>query len=567
MNYASYEDVLKIVEGVAKKVPQGLLQGNTPVGTIISYMGNTPPEDYLSCDGAVISIISYKELADFFEVQFGSCNYFGGDGTTTFAVPDLRGEFLRGTGTNSHTNQGSGANVGTHQDGTEIPTTESLSTFIRMYKSVNSSNNNLVPMKKDNDIKLSSGQAFIQSNASYTYDAVGNKAYAYTSRPTNTSVLYCIKYRNAESVFNTVTAGRFTATAPAYYQREQLFLTNKTTITIYPTWINVDNVGYVLETSKTIDITNSSNWDDSQYVTASNRAGKDFYIYAVVNSTANIEPDFILSANSTIPTGYTANTSRKIGGFHCLCLSVGTISGHTLSGYVTGDILPQSAWDLNHRAVSENEGMVWIPQIGLWADIYDGSWNGSKLVSVYNGVPVTGTSSKAMHGIMMAEEYGLINKRLPTYDEFIVAAKGTPEGSHISTDASPSGTGGHIDKSSRRIISNYGLEDCCGVLWQWSSTLAENYLRSGGNATTYRGSSWNGSNYYLDNYEWQDIPVYNSTVDSVKRGSCSGLLRRLFFGGSYGGTVADCGSRAVHAHAFGARLAAYIGGRGFSKVR
>ena len=26
-----------------------------------------------------------------------SANYFGGDGETTFSVPDLRGEFLRGS--------------------------------------------------------------------------------------------------------------------------------------------------------------------------------------------------------------------------------------------------------------------------------------------------------------------------------------------------------------------------------------------------------------------------------------------------------------------------------------
>ena len=39
-----------------------------------------------------------------------------GDGVTTFKVPNLLGEFLRGTGTNSYTNQGSGANVGVHQD-------------------------------------------------------------------------------------------------------------------------------------------------------------------------------------------------------------------------------------------------------------------------------------------------------------------------------------------------------------------------------------------------------------------------------------------------------------------
>ena len=577
MNYASYDDVLQIVQGVAKKVPQGILQGNTPIGTIISYMGNTPPEDYLACDGSVISIISYKELADFFEVQFGSCNYFGGDGTTTFAVPDLRGEFLRGTGINSHANQGSGTTVGTHQNATSFPVIGvynidgSSGSGVRIDARFNTANNTAtIPNNFDTTITLSGNTAkYMISNSNSTYSMTDNTFSNYTSRPTNTSILYCIKYRTSTSVFNTINAGRFTATAPAHYEREQLFTTNKTTITIYPTWVNLDNIGFVLEGTRTIDINNSSNWDTASYATASNRAGHDFYIYAVYNSPNNIEPEFILSANSTIPTGYTANTSRKVGGFHCLCLSVGTISGHTLSGYVTGDILPQSAWDLKHRAVAENEGMVWIPQIGLWADIYLGSWNGSKLVSAYNGVPVTGTSTKAMHGIMMAEEYGLVNKCLPSYDNFIVAAKGTPEGSHISTDAAPTGAGGHIDKSSRRIISNCGLEDCCGVLWQWGKDHCETYFNNTNNGTTYNGAFYNSSSgqYWLQGMAWNDNPVYNSTVDSVKRGSCAGLLRRLLFGGYYGNAVAACGSRAVGANYFGAPLNADIGGRGFSKVR
>lgn len=81
-------------------------------------MGTAAPDGYLVCDGTVYNISDYPLLANHFETQFQTKNHFGGDGITTFAVPDLRGEFLRGTGTNSHTNQGSGLNVGMHQDGT-----------------------------------------------------------------------------------------------------------------------------------------------------------------------------------------------------------------------------------------------------------------------------------------------------------------------------------------------------------------------------------------------------------------------------------------------------------------
>lgn len=63
-----------------------------PIGAVISYMGQSAPKDYLACDGAVYNISEYSELAAFFQNQFGAANHFGGDGTATFAVPDLAKE-------------------------------------------------------------------------------------------------------------------------------------------------------------------------------------------------------------------------------------------------------------------------------------------------------------------------------------------------------------------------------------------------------------------------------------------------------------------------------------------
>lgn len=67
---------------------------DAPVGHILSYMGNTAPAHYLVCDGAEYNIADYLDLANHFKKEFGSVNYFGGDGTSTFAVPDLRGRML-----------------------------------------------------------------------------------------------------------------------------------------------------------------------------------------------------------------------------------------------------------------------------------------------------------------------------------------------------------------------------------------------------------------------------------------------------------------------------------------
>lgn len=155
-----------------------------PTGSIITTMGNNAPDGYLACDGTVYNIKDYQDLADYFIEQFESANYFGGNGETTFAVPDLRGEFLRGSGTNSHTNQGSGANVGVHQDGTKHVSISTSSDTVFGY----SGSGEMTEQNKDSVIGKRSGQYISTRGTSNNY------ATYYTSRPTNTSVLYSIKY-------------------------------------------------------------------------------------------------------------------------------------------------------------------------------------------------------------------------------------------------------------------------------------------------------------------------------------------------------------------------------------
>lgn len=165
---------------------------DTPVGHIISHMGNTAPKHYLICDGTEYNISDYPYLAQYFKTEFGNYNYFGGDGITTFAVPDLRGEFLRGTGENSHENQGSGANVGEHQDATEIPnfytratsSTPGIGSYADYQGHSNVENADFRSPHKTNRWIFNIGMIGDSSDVSSHF----------SSRPTNTSVLYCIKY-------------------------------------------------------------------------------------------------------------------------------------------------------------------------------------------------------------------------------------------------------------------------------------------------------------------------------------------------------------------------------------
>lgn len=169
----------------------------TPVGEIISYMGTVAPANYLICDGAEYPIAEYPHLAQHFANDFGSANFFGGDGETTFAVPDLRGEFLRGTGEATRAS-GSGATVGTHQDGTVHTKTQVFGKRLYMFGTNNGTNSNTdgYLFSGSNSDKIILSRKYDFSVPATTINNVESKeSIMFTSRPTNTSVLYCIKYK------------------------------------------------------------------------------------------------------------------------------------------------------------------------------------------------------------------------------------------------------------------------------------------------------------------------------------------------------------------------------------
>lgn len=177
--------------------------GFTPVGTVISIMSNHAPAGYLICDGTTYNIVDYKELANHFFTEFGSTNYFGGDGTTTFAVPDLRGEFLRGTGTNSHTHGGAGLAVGVHQQATLYPyiginTQQTKTVWTHSTGVSNEGGNGIYPLNADTQMVGYGGndKGMDKPNGLDGAWAGATNVTNYTGRPTNTAVLYCIATHN-----------------------------------------------------------------------------------------------------------------------------------------------------------------------------------------------------------------------------------------------------------------------------------------------------------------------------------------------------------------------------------
>jgi microcystin-dependent protein len=61
------------------------------IGEVAYFAGTTPPSGWIKANGAALNRTVYAPLFSVIGTTYGA-----GDGTTTFNVPDLRGEFIRG---------------------------------------------------------------------------------------------------------------------------------------------------------------------------------------------------------------------------------------------------------------------------------------------------------------------------------------------------------------------------------------------------------------------------------------------------------------------------------------
>lgn len=75
--------------------------GGTPAGGVMAFAMSTPPDGWLACSGQAVSRTTYAALFSAIGTTYGS-----GDGSTTFNVPDLRGEFVRGWDNGKGTDSG-----------------------------------------------------------------------------------------------------------------------------------------------------------------------------------------------------------------------------------------------------------------------------------------------------------------------------------------------------------------------------------------------------------------------------------------------------------------------------
>lgn len=86
----SANNVQTAIDATISAVTVGIAE-STPPGAVLYFARQTAPAGWLHANGAAVSRVTYAKLFEALGTLYGA-----GDGSTTFNLPDLRGEFLRG---------------------------------------------------------------------------------------------------------------------------------------------------------------------------------------------------------------------------------------------------------------------------------------------------------------------------------------------------------------------------------------------------------------------------------------------------------------------------------------
>lgn len=267
------------------------------------------------------------------------------------------------------------------------------------------------------------------------------------------------------------------------------------------TYIELAGLGYVFAVAAAVQMPSLT-------------AGTDYAIYLCNDGTLRAD------ANFSVPTGFSAATSRKIGGFH---YAPGGNAAARAGGSAVPAINPYSLWDLKWRpSCADPRGMTLVGDT-FWCDIYllgvDHHVNGTsrhgvtiadsgsppKVPTLFGG---DGSTTYTLTQYAAGEVMKSAGKSLLDYAEFSAAAFGATEAIARVTDAVTTGlsnnnVGTNVDE---KFTSKWGLIQATGCMWIWGRDLS--YRADGADAaaiqlfgskavTSGRGSVHSQSSYGL----------------------------------------------------------------------
>ena len=206
---------------------------------------------------------------------------------------------------------------------------------------------------------------------------------------------------------------------------------------------------------------------------------------------------------------------------------------HPLSGFVAGDILPESVFCEGFKPDTlVEDAMVYDKGFDRVIDVYLQSGTGMNTRSRYNA---THTVSRTPFNHQ--DDMRCVGKQLISDDEFTSAALGSNEKTNITGSSDKTYVGGHVDTSNRRMISAIGCEEMCGYLWQWCRNI----------------SSKGGSGFVTTDTHASFGQEYGEPY--------------VLLAGGYWNDASSCGSRARVSNDVRSAVYGRHGGRGSSRVK
>jgi len=208
-------------------------------------------------------------------------------------------------------------------------------------------------------------------------------------------------------------------------------------------------------------------------------AGADYRIVAKTDCSTQY-----ITYSDSIPSG-----GVVVGGFHHLIGAPAT--DLSTGGNTTPTVLEWSIWDLSFRPKCDPRGMTRVGNAGFWIDIYfQGNSSIADGVSRNNDTSLTGSNPPRRptdYGGNGSANFSTMNwwesnehlrqwgKRLPAYEEVVLAAFGTNEGAGRGNHPVKTGFATYnsaTSSSDPNFTSKWGLIQVTGVLWHWTSTFS-----------------------------------------------------------------------------------------------
>jgi hypothetical protein len=174
-----------------------------PAGAVYSFVQPVPPTGWISCEGVIVPngvgtvTTSFGNInADFTNLHVAVGTKFGAAGQ----LPDLRGYFVRGHGTNSDGTAATG-NLGRKQVDTVKPHTHTGTTVsggshehnVNIVVGSTGAGSALMAANAASN-EFPTGRIDVQPSGAHTHTFTTDSAGSVETAPKNISLLYCIKY-------------------------------------------------------------------------------------------------------------------------------------------------------------------------------------------------------------------------------------------------------------------------------------------------------------------------------------------------------------------------------------